>query len=238
MRRARALAGALLALALPARAHEAQTPAPLDFVPPAAGTYRLPPIQAAPAGEVLDVAGRARPLSDFTHGRITLLGLIYTRCADPEGCPRATWAFSELRALLHEEPALQARTRLVSLSFDPVHDRPAVIGAYAARSGGTRRGADWHFLTTPSRGALAPILDGFGQDLRVAADSTALPGTEEFTHNLKVFLIDRDGMVREIYSTAYLMPQMMLNDIRTLDAERGYSYSAIGTQEQNRLRSP
>ncbi len=239
MRSPRVLAGALLALALPAGAHQEEAPAPLDFVPPAAGTYRLPPIQAAPQGEVLDAAGRTRPLSDFTRGRITLLGLIYARCTDPEGCPRATWAFNEVRALLRDDPALQARTRLVSLSFDPVNDRPGVIAAYATRSGGSRRGADWHFLTTASRRALAPILDGFGQDLRVAADSRAVPGTEEFTHNLKVFLIDRAGMVREIYSTAYLMPPMILNDILTLDGEiRAHSSSPTGAQEQKRLRSP
>jgi protein SCO1 len=215
-----ALAGALLALGLPIGAHQGEAPASLDFIPPAAGTYRLPPIQAAPQGEVLDAAGRARALADFTRGRITLLGLVYTRCADPEGCPRATWAFSEVRALLRENPGLQSRTRLVSLSFDPVHDRPRVISAYAARFGASRRGADWHFLTTSSARALAPILDGFGQDLSVAADSSAVPGTEEFTHSLKVFLIDPAGMVREIYSTGYLMPRMILNDIRTLDGER------------------
>jgi cytochrome oxidase Cu insertion factor (SCO1/SenC/PrrC family) len=218
---ARALAGAaLLALALPAGGHPAETPAALDFALPAVGTYRLPPIQPAPPGDVLDAAGRTRSLSDFTRGRITLLGLIYTRCTDAEGCPRATWAFNEVRALLRADPALQARTRLVSLSFDPVHDRPQVIRAYAARSGASRRGADWHFLTTGSRGALDPVLEGFGQDLSVAVDSRAVPGTEEFTHTLKVFLIDGAGMVREIYSTAYLMPRMIVNDIRTLDAER------------------
>jgi len=31
-----------------------------------------------------------------------------------------------------------------------------------------------------------------------------------------VFLLDASGQVREIYSTAYLMPQMIVNDIRTL----------------------
>jgi protein SCO1 len=215
----RALAGALLALSLHARAHETEPPPSLDFVPPAAGTYSLPAIQAAPRGEVLDLQGRSHALSEFTRGRVTLLGLVYTRCTDPEGCPRATWAFNEVRALLREDPALKERTRLVSLSFDPVHDTPPVLAAYAVRSAGARRGAEWHFLTTASRRALAPILDGFGQDLRVAAGSNARPGTEEFTHNLKVFLIDRAGMVREIYSTAYLMPRMIVNDIRTLDGE-------------------
>ena len=37
---------------------------------------------------------------------------------------------------------------------------------------------------------------------------------------LKVFLIDDRGRVREIYSLAYLQPQVMLNDIGTLYLER------------------
>jgi hypothetical protein len=36
---------------------------------------------------------------------------------------------------------------------------------------------------------------------------------------LKLFLIDREGRVREIYSTAFLHPEAMLNDIRTLVLE-------------------
>jgi hypothetical protein len=36
---------------------------------------------------------------------------------------------------------------------------------------------------------------------------------------LKMFLIDREGVVREIYSLAYLHQAVMLNDIRTLALE-------------------
>ena len=230
-------AAALLAAAFPAMAHQPEAARALEFTPPAAGTYKLPPIQAAPIGQVLDGSGRARPFSDFTQGRITLLGLVYTRCADAEGCPRATWAFSAVRNQLRAHPRLQDRVRLVTLSFDPVHDTVEAMGAYARRMRGSRAGAEWHFLTTASRAALEPILDGLGQDLRVEAGSRAVPGTEEFTHTLKVFLIDPEGRVREIYSTGYLMPAMIVNDIRTLAGEY-YSYSASGGQLQTRLRSP
>lgn len=203
-----------LAVALGANAHPGEAPPRLSFAPPPAGSYRLPAIQQAPDGEVLDDAGYFRPLSDYTKGRITLLGLVYTRCADPDGCPRASWAFREVRALLRADAALQARVRLVTLSFDPVHDSPEVLAKYAARSRSGSRGADWHFITTASPRRVAPILEGFGQDLGAAEDSRA------FTHHLKVFLIDADGAVREIYSTAYLMPQMIVNDMRTLAAEQ------------------
>jgi hypothetical protein len=36
---------------------------------------------------------------------------------------------------------------------------------------------------------------------------------------LKVFLVDRRGWVREIYTTSFLQPQMVLNDIETLLGE-------------------
>ena len=217
------LAGAALwALAFPVAAHSpgetADVPA-APFVAPAAGTYTLPPIQLAPDGEVIDTAGYFRTLAEVTRGRISLLGLVYTRCADAEACPRATWAFSAVRRLLRAEPALERRIRLVTLSFDPVHDQGEVFAAYAQRSRGARPGAEWHFLTTPSKRALAPILDGLGQDLQVPVDSNAAPGTEDFTHALKVFLIDPEGRVREIYSTAYLVPQVIVNDMKTIATE-------------------
>jgi len=44
--------------------------------------------------------------------------------------------------------------------------------------------------------------------------------TRALHHMLKVFLIDGRGKVREIYSLAYLQPQVLLNDMRTLYLER------------------
>lgn len=59
----------------------------MDFVPPAAGTYKLERIQSATEGAVLDADGRSRRLSEFMQGRITLLAFMYSSCADPNGCP-------------------------------------------------------------------------------------------------------------------------------------------------------
>ncbi len=58
-----------------------------DFVVPAAGTYQLQEIQRTSDAELLDAAGRARHLTEFTHGKITLLTFFYTSCTDPLGCP-------------------------------------------------------------------------------------------------------------------------------------------------------
>jgi cytochrome oxidase Cu insertion factor (SCO1/SenC/PrrC family) len=77
---------------------------------------------------------------------------------------------------------------------------------------------EWRFLTASSVADLLPMLDGFGQDVRVERDANGKP-TRTINHMLKMFLIDPEGMIREIYSLAYLQQPVMLNDIRTLALE-------------------
>jgi cytochrome oxidase Cu insertion factor (SCO1/SenC/PrrC family) len=202
-----------------ALAHEPAPPPALDFEPPAPGTYTLHRIMAAPDGEVLGLDGRPAPLARFTRERITLLGLVYTTCVDPGGCPLAVQVFDAVERRVSESARLRAAVRLVLLSIDPAHDTPAAMRGYAGRRATARPdGVPWHFLTTRSTRALAPLLDGFGQDVRRAAGQR--PGSREISHVLKAFLIDREGFVREIYSSAFLHPRTVLNDIDTLLMER------------------
>jgi cytochrome oxidase Cu insertion factor (SCO1/SenC/PrrC family) len=219
-RTAAALALAWLAgAAVPGLGHEAALP-PLEYEPPAPGTYQLHRIMAAPDGEVLGLDGRAQPLRHFTRERITLLGFIYTTCIDPEGCPFASRVFDTLRPALAARPDLRDRVRLVTLSFDPLRDTPAAMRQYAGPRARAAGSPPWIFLTTRSTSALRPLLDGFGQDVRVTVDRVASPPRREISHVLKVFLIDPAGMVREIYSTTFLHPRTVLNDIETLLMER------------------
>lgn len=238
MRRgSRIAAAATLLLAAGVAAHD--VPAPVAdpptgaFAPPAPGTYRLPPIALTARGTVLDESGRAHELARLTRGRITLLGLVYTHCDDPDGCPRATWAFSRVRAMLREDPSLEARVRLASLSFDPRNDTPAVMADYAAQVRGNDPGAEWRFLTTRSPAAATTILEGLDQDATPARGSA-----DAFQHTVKIYLFDPRGRVREIYSSAYLVPEMIVNDMRTLALEAQSAASASGGHVQNRLRSP
>jgi hypothetical protein len=114
------------------------------------------------------------------------------------------------------------QVRLVSLSFDPVRDTPEVLALYAGDNARGGRPVEWAFLTTGSVKDLLPILDGFGQDVFLDTDPASGAHLGTYSHVLKVFLIDRDRMVREIYTTAYLMPDMVYNDIVTLLLEAGH----------------
>ena len=176
---------------------------------------------AAPDGEVVGVDGRPQRLSRFTREGITLLGFVYTSCADPEGCPLAYRVFDVLKQSLGERPDLREQVRLVTLSFDPAHDTPAVMRRYAgSRVQDDGRGVRWYFLTTRSARELLPLLDGFGQDVRWVVDRSHGQPRRELSHVLKVFLIDGAGFVREIYTSTFLHPQTVLNDIETLRRER------------------
>ena len=221
MRLAAAVAAAGIVVAgSSAGAHEPDDTVPaavaMDFVPPPAGSYALHAIMPAPDGPVLDPDGRRLPLSRFTAGKITLLSFIYTSCADARGCPLAYQVFHAVRHRVAEDAGLRDRVRLVSLSFDPARDTPAVMRRYAA--GAAPNGVEWAFLTTERPRSLVPLLDGFGQDVRIEVDAHGR-AAGPLAHVLKVFLLDSHAIVREIYTTAYLFPEVIMNDIKTLQLE-------------------
>lgn len=217
---------ALLALALWAgAAAAAQEPVlpgvpDLGFVPPAPGSYRLERIMKAPDGIVLESDGSVRRLSEFTTGKVTLFSFIYTYCTDAKGCPLAYATLHSLKDTIERNPSMRGKVRFVSMSFDPEFDTPAAMRSYGGSEARDRRGLDWHFLTTRNARELAPLLDGFGQDVAVA--STGQPGRRPpvLSHMLKVYLLDPGGEVREIYSTSWLHPAVLLNDVKTLLLEQ------------------
>ena len=189
-----------------------------DFIAPEPGSYALPPIQAAANGWVLEGNWRPRRLHSYTHGALTLLSFVYTYCTDPLGCPLAYATFDRVKRRVLADPALRGQVRLVSLSFDPQNDTPQAMRAYG---GDNARNVllPWHFLTTYSTRFLKPILDDFGQDVEIEYDAQGAPMRAR-AHLLKVFLLDRQGRVREIYSSAFLQPEVIVNDLKTLALER------------------
>lgn len=198
-------------------------PPGLEYVPPAPGSYALPPIQDAVDGAVVDADGTPRRLFDYMRGRYVLLSFVYTRCTDVEGCPLATGILAMVAEGLASSPQLAAATRLITLSFDPEHDSPQSMRDYALHGGGVDAAKPWAtrpwvFLTTTSAQALQPILDGYGQSIVREIDAAGKP-TGNFSHVLKVFLIDRQLRVRNIYSTSFLHPAVALNDLETLRLE-------------------
>ena len=200
-------------------AQAAADPAPalaprMEFVPTPAGTYQLQRIQPATDAVLMNAAGSLRRLSAYTRGKVTLLTFFYTYCSDPWGCPFAYQTMKNLRDRVAADSSSRSRVRFVSISFDPTHDTPQALRNYAHGLSG-ENGFEWQFLTARSMRELTPLLDGFGQDVRVDTDANGHP-VRAINHMLKLFLIDSAGVVREIYALDFVHTEVMLSDIRTL----------------------
>jgi cytochrome oxidase Cu insertion factor (SCO1/SenC/PrrC family) len=74
-------------------------------------------------------------------------------------------------------------------------------------------------LTAPSERVLEATLKSYGQDRARVHDARGR-FTGLYRHVLKVFLVDPLGDVRNIYSTGSLVPQVMVNDIKTVLADK------------------
>ena len=188
-----------------------------DYDPPAPGSYALPVVKQAADGEVLDSDGRPLRLRELTRGRVTVMSFIYTRCAAAKACPYATGVLRELHQLSADDSELAAGMRLVSMSFDSAGDTPERMAAYAGLAGDRKSAAEWRFLTTASQEKLKPILDAYGQ--AVDKKQNPLDPTGPLNHTLRVFLIDRAGSIRNIYSSGTLDVRLVLADVKTLMLE-------------------
>jgi cytochrome oxidase Cu insertion factor (SCO1/SenC/PrrC family) len=218
-----AAAGAVLSLAAGvagATEDPGKAAAPrMEFIPPPAGSYKLQMIQPVSDAVFLDGAGHAVRLSVLTRRKITLLTFFYTYCVDPLGCPFAHTTLANLRDRVTGDRSLAGRVRFVSVSLDPTHDTPAAVANYG-RGFTVDPTFEWRFLTARRMPELLPVLDDFGQDVSVDIDEHGR-ATRALHHMLKMFLIDARGEVREIYTLAFLQPQVMFNDIKTLALEAG-----------------
>lgn len=193
----------------------------LGYTPPAPGSYRLPPIQQAVDGEVIDADGKIHRLFELMAGKYVIFSFIYSTCYDPTGCPLATYTLNLTRMTLDKDPSLAKKIIFLTLSFDPVKDTPEVMRKYAELHGveEARRKNRWRFLTTTSFNKIEPILDGYGQYIVREFDSKG-KYTGGYSHVLKVYLIDPERRIRNIYSTSFLYPELIINDIKTLVLEK------------------
>lgn len=185
-----------------------------DYEPPKPGTYSLPVVKQAADGEVLDAKGQSLRLGEVTKGRVTVMSFIYTRCADATACPYATGILNELHRISTTDEELASGMGLISMSFDPAADTPQRMAEYAKVITGRKQGAPWKFLTTASPTALRPILKAYDQAVSVK-DNPADPAGP-INHTLRVYLIDREGRIRNIYSSGTLDLRLVLADVHTL----------------------
>jgi len=233
----RALAGTVVALGIIATAHAAEVAHPErlrgvdagevaytygvggfvpEYEPPPPGSYSLPVITTVRDHALIDSDGGPTTLFALKPGCLAVVAFVYTSCVEAAGCPVSMAVLHGLDQALADDPELAHAATLLAISFDPERDTPAQM-ASVRRSHAPR--ADWRFATTAGPAQLDPLLADFGQPvakLRFAdGEWSGL-----FRHVLKVFLLDGQNRVRNIYSAGFLNVRLVLNDLRTLARER------------------
>ena len=231
LHRARLRAPGIIALlaaliAAPAGAHKKASEGPavlapgyaaLEYAAPVAGTYALPALGPAANGRYLDSQAAAGELYDLFRDRVTVISFIYTQCDDVNGCPLATFVMGQMARRLQADPQIRKRLRLVSFSFDIDNDTPAALERYAQSF--RPKGANWDFVTAPDSASLTRTLAAYQQSVQQSEGHA-------FAHILRVFLVDSDLRIRNIYSTAFLHADTLAADIKTVLLEQGDIESA------------
>ena len=203
----------------------------LEYAAPEPGSYQLPPLGKAGTGMVLDEQGRERSLEDYFGDKFVVLSFIYTNCNDVNGCPLATFVLGQLQQRMSRDGRLADQVRMISLSFDPGFDTPAVMTKYGRQF--NRDNYDWRFLTTGSTRQLQPLLQGFNQPVQKEYDESG-EYRGVISHILRVFLLDKASQVRNIYSVSFLHADTVINDIKTLAME----YDNDGISSASRRNAP
>jgi protein SCO1/2 len=156
-----------------------------------------------PDFKLVNQDGRTIHLGQF-KGRVVLLTFIYTRCPLADFCPRMNKNFAEIEKALEGDPKLDKATHLLSVSFDPKYDTPAILKSYGGIYAGDTREkfAHWDFAAAPE-GELGAMEQFF--------DVGVTPGDAgTLTHSLSTALIGKDGKVRAWYPTNEWTPAEVL----------------------------
>ena len=185
----------------------------LGFNAPEVASYELPVISTATDGVVLNTASQPVNLYELMGDKIVLLSFIYSTCSDVNGCPLATMVFHKIKQRLMKEPELAGKLRLLTLSFNPEQDTPEAMRKYGQSFISDK--VDWQFLTTQSEQQLQPILNQYQQSIQKVYDEKG-EFTGTFSHILRVYLIDTNKQVRNIYSVDFLHADTLINDVKTL----------------------
>lgn len=183
-----------------------------EYAPPAVGSYTLPVVGTISDHPVLDADGHETTLLARKRSRVAVVAFVYTTCVEAAGCPLSFAVLDRIDRDLAADAKLARDVVLMTVSFDPERDTPtrmAVVQRFHAPK------TDWAFLTTTGESALVPLLGDFGQPV---AKLRFPDGTWSglYRHVLKVFLLDRENRVRNVYSAGFLNPELVLNDVRTV----------------------
>jgi protein SCO1/2 len=158
---------------------------------------------------------------DQYRGKAVLLTFIYTRCPLPDYCPLMTHNFAEIEKGLAKTPEVYAKTHLLSISFDPKYDTPAVLRKYASAFVDEQKKPafdHWEFasILEPERADIARFFNLFYNET-----------DGQVTHSLSTDIIAPDGRVYRSYYDNDWKPADVLSELTALVANPPQERTAI-----------
>jgi protein SCO1/2 len=116
--------------------------------------------------------------------------------------------FSEVEQKATSDPALYERTHLLTISFDPGHDTPAVLKTFGSArivARGEKAFEHWEFATGSSD-QIRAIAEYFGL--------TYMEQTGQIVHSLRTAVIDPSGKLVKLYRGNEWTPDELLADLK------------------------
>jgi len=168
----------------------------------------LKPGDPVPDTRLVDEHNDPRPLTSLRGHRVALT-FMYTRCPQPDFCPLMDRNFAAIQNEMKKTPGL-GDVRLVSVSFDPANDTPAVLQAHAKTLQADP--AVWHFVTA-SAGDIKGFTAKFGVTAEPSDESPAV-----LTHNLTTAVIDAEGRLVKIRPGNMWTPADLIADLKAAPA--------------------
>ena len=159
-------------------------------------TLRRSQVAVAPVSipdfQLVDANGQAASLHTLLarDGRVWIVDFVYTRC--PTLCVALGSVFQQLQAKIAAR-GLQQQVGLLTISFDPVHDRPAALADYARRM--QMQPDVWHLVSLQDAADRRRLLDSFGIMVVPAPRG-------EFEHNAALHVLRPDGLLVRIVDLA------------------------------------
>jgi protein SCO1/2 len=185
--------------------------APLTEPPPRPRVDALNTGDEIPDVALLDDTGATRQLREW-RGRTLAVTFIYTRCPLPDFCPRMDRQFADVQQLVTDDAALRGHVQLLSISFDPEYDTPAVLATHAKKVGADP--AVWSFLTG-EQADIESFAALFGVSvMREGSD----PGG--VVHNLRTAVIDANGRLVKVMNGMQWAPSELVTELRGAVAVR------------------
>ena len=177
---------------------------------PAVTFNDLEPGEAVPNFAFRNQSGKMVRLQQL-QGKVVLMTFIYTRCPLPNFCVRMSRNFADIDKQLAQDPKLYAKTHLLSVSFDPQYDTPAVLRSYGGAYTGqyTKESFEHWYFAAPTQQDLPKVLQFFDVGATPEKDKT-------ITHSLSTVVIGTDGKIFKWYPGNEWTPDQVVQDARKL----------------------